>query len=75
MFRALTCPSSGVQIVFTQLLVSSLSVNGCTVHRLRADLQVFPVDTMFFESNIEDKNCLDVFIKNTQLILKQNVSF
>ena len=34
---ALTCPSSGGQIVFTQHLVSSLSVNGCTVHRLRAD--------------------------------------
>ena len=37
MFRALTCPSSGGQIVFSQHLVSSLSVNGCTVHRLRAD--------------------------------------
>ena len=39
MFRALICPSSGGQIVFTQHLVSSLSVNGCTVHRLRADSQ------------------------------------
>jgi hypothetical protein len=37
MFRALTCPSSGGKIAFTQHLVSSLSVNGCTVHRLRAD--------------------------------------
>ena len=37
MFRASTCPSSGGQIVYTQHLVSSLSVNGCTVHRLRAD--------------------------------------
>ena len=37
MFRALTCPSSGGQIVFSQHLVLSLSVNGCTVHRLRAD--------------------------------------
>jgi len=36
MFRALTCPSSGGQIVFSQHLVSSLSVNGCTVHKLRA---------------------------------------
>ena len=34
MFGALTCPSSGGKIVFTQHLVSSLSVNGCTVHRL-----------------------------------------
>jgi len=39
MFRALTCPSSGGKIVFTQHLVSSLSVNGCTVNRLRADSQ------------------------------------
>jgi hypothetical protein len=31
MFRALTCPSSGEKIAFTQHLVSSLSVNGCTV--------------------------------------------
>jgi hypothetical protein len=37
MFRALTCPSSGGKIVFTQHLVSSLSVNVCTVNRLRAD--------------------------------------
>ena len=37
MFRALTCPSSGGKIVFTQHLVSSLSVNVCTVHWLRAD--------------------------------------
>ena len=37
MFRALTCPSSGGKIVFTQHLVSSFSVNVCTVHWLRAD--------------------------------------
>jgi hypothetical protein len=37
MFRALTCPSSGGKIVSTQHLVSSLSVNICTVHTLRAD--------------------------------------
>ena len=37
MFQASTCPSSGGQIVLSQHLVSSLSVNGCTVHRLRAD--------------------------------------
>ena len=30
MFRALTCPSSGGQIVLSRHLVSSLSVNGCT---------------------------------------------
>jgi len=31
MFRALMCPSSGGQIVLSQHLVTSLSVNGCTV--------------------------------------------
>jgi hypothetical protein len=41
MFPALTCPSSGGKIAFTQHLVSSLSVNGCTVHRLRADCSPF----------------------------------
>ena len=37
MFRASTCPSSGRQIVLSQHLASSLSVNGCTVARMRAD--------------------------------------
>ena len=37
MFRALTCPSSGGQIVLSQHLVSSLSVKGCTVCRMTAD--------------------------------------
>ena len=37
MFRALTCPSSGGKVVFTQHLIFSLSVNVCTVHWLRAD--------------------------------------
>ena len=37
MFRALTFPSSGGQIVLSQYLVSLLSVNGCTVCRMRAD--------------------------------------
>jgi len=33
MFRALTCPSSGGQILLSQHLLSSLSVNGSTVCR------------------------------------------
>ena len=37
MFRALTCPSSGGQIVLSQHLVTSLSVNGCTICRMTAD--------------------------------------
>jgi len=37
MFRAVQCSSSGGQIVLLQTLVSSLSVNGRTVRRLRGD--------------------------------------
>jgi len=37
MFRALLCPSSGGQIVLVQHLVSSLSLDDCSVHRLRED--------------------------------------
>jgi hypothetical protein len=39
MFRALTCPSSEGQNVLSQHLVSSLSVNGCMVCRMRADCE------------------------------------
>jgi len=37
MFRAVICSSSGGQIVLLQTMISSLSVNGRTVYRLRAD--------------------------------------
>jgi len=37
MFREVLCSTSGGQIVLLQPLVSSLSVNGRTVCRLRAD--------------------------------------
>jgi len=37
MFRALTCPSSGGQVVLSQHLVSSFSVNGCIVCWMRGD--------------------------------------
>ena len=40
MFRAVLCSSSGGQIVLLQPLVSSLSVNGRTVRRLRADCPI-----------------------------------
>ena len=36
-FRALTCPSSGGQIVLSQHLVSSISEQHSTVCRMRAD--------------------------------------
>ena len=41
MFRAVLCSSSGGQIVLLQHLVSSLSVKGCTVCRLRADITIY----------------------------------
>jgi len=37
MFRAVLCSSSGGQIVLLQHILSSLSVNGRTVRRLRED--------------------------------------
>ena len=37
LFRATTCPSSGGEIVLSRHLVSSLSVNGCTVRRMTVD--------------------------------------
>jgi len=37
MFRALLCSSSGGQIVSVQPLVSSLSLDDCSVHRVRKD--------------------------------------
>jgi hypothetical protein len=63
MFPALTCPSSEGMIVFTQHLVSSLSVNVCTVHWLRA-LNILYYDarsirhqkTHFVSNNFFSKN-------------------
>jgi len=49
MFRASTCQSSGGQILLSQHLVSSLSVNGCTVCR--------PTVQPFIES--DDTRCCD----------------
>ena len=41
MFRAIPCSSSGGQIVWLQHLVSSLSVSSYSVHRLRADCNIY----------------------------------
>jgi len=58
MFRALTCPSSGGQIVLSQHLVSSLSVNGCTVCRMTADFALIRhIMQLFTES--DDTRCCD----------------
>jgi len=50
MFRALTCPSSGAQIVLSQHLVSSLSVNGCTVCWMRANYKIVLLQGRQFSS-------------------------
>ena len=56
MYRALTCPSSGGKIVFTQHLVSSLSVNVCTVHWLRADCS----------KHVEDNSITNILLLNNE---------
>ena len=53
MFRAVLYSSSGVQIVLLQPLESSLSVNGRTVCRLRADCS--PVRP--FTENDDSRGC------------------
>jgi len=47
MFRAVPCSSSEGHIVLLQHLVSSLSVNGCTVRRLRADCRPLSTDILY----------------------------
>ena len=55
MFRAVPCSSSGGQIVLLQPLVSSLSVNGRTVRRLRADCS--PRTVRPFTESDETRGC------------------
>jgi hypothetical protein len=61
MFRLLTCPSSGGQIVLSQHLVSSLSVNNCTICRTRAESAesalIGHIVQLFTES--DDTRCCD----------------
>ena len=57
MFRALTCPFSGAKIVFTQHLVSSLSINVCTVHWLRAVESALNQSTVQTFTESEDIRC------------------
>jgi len=53
MFRAVLCSSSGGQIVLLQHLISSLSVKGRTVCRLRAD----SVRSQPFTESDDTKGC------------------
>ena len=56
MFRASTCPSSGGQIILSQHLVSSLTVNGCTVSRMRAHSVCC---TVLYSTESDDIRCCD----------------
>jgi hypothetical protein len=60
MFRAISCSSSGGQIVLIQHLVSSLSVNDRPVHRLRSNCS--------FSTCVPDGHLLKVTIPNAVLI-------
>jgi len=57
MFRALTFPSSGGQIVLSQHLVSSLFVNCCTVCRMRADCSHPAYCTVLYCTESDDTRC------------------
>ena len=59
MFRALTCPSSGGQFVLSQLLVSSHSVNGCTVCRMRADFSVNEI-SLYYDARSKNIKILHI---------------
>ena len=60
---ALTCPSSEGQIALSQHLVSSLSVNGCTVCRMRTDYSAVcshpAYRTLLYCTESEDTRCCD----------------
>ena len=61
MFQALTCPSSAGQIILSQHLVSSLSVNGCTVYRMRADCSPLSSGILYCTES-DDTRCCDNII-------------
>ena len=58
MFRASTCPSSGGQILLSQHLVSSLSVEYSTVCRMREDSDLIRHNVQPFTES-EDTRCCD----------------
>ena len=54
MFRVVPCSSSGGPIVLLQPLVSSLSVNGRTVCRLRADCSPLSTGLLYGRLDSDD---------------------
>jgi len=57
MFRAVLCSSSGGKIVLLQHLVSSLSVNGRTVRRLRVDSALDRSSVWLFTESDDTRCC------------------
>jgi len=57
MFRAVPCSSSGGQIVLLQPLVLSLSVNSCTVCRLRAESTLNRHTVRLFTESDDTRSC------------------
>ena len=75
MFRALTCPSSGGKIVFTQHLVSSLSVNGFTVYQLRAESAFNRCTVQPFTESDDTRCCVNtIFPPEDGHVNAQNMS-
>jgi len=73
MFRAVPCLSSGGQIVLLQPQVSSLSVNGCTVHRLRADC--IPLSTGILYGRLQRVTIPEAVIRQFVLLKMSKVLF
>ena len=57
MFRAVPCSSSGGQIVLLQPLVSSVSVNGRAVCRLRADCSSLSTGILYCTESDDTEGC------------------
>jgi len=75
MFRAVLRLSSGGQIVLLQHLVSSLSVNGCTVRQLRAGCS--PLSTSVpYGRLIDDTRCCNntICLPEDECSTAQNMS-
>jgi hypothetical protein len=58
MFRAVLCSSSGGQILLLQYMISSLSVDGCAVRRLKAE-SAFSRHTIQPSIESDDTGCYD----------------
>ena len=71
MFRAARCSSSGGQIVLLQSLVLSLSVNGRTVCRLRADCS--PLSTGILYGHLQRVTIPEAVIIQFVLLMMSSV--